>query len=377
MQAVADFWMIFAGLWTIVAFRQEEICFLCIEDFLQSKPMTTYIMKITKFILGLASGALVLASCAENGLSVFEASESPYADAAVRDAVTAQINVRLDQKYRTVKLPLSGLGITVSDGDVFYAPSELSADWCGEDWYSSEFGFYISSEGKACYRSSEDARLFAEYYPAGVNGASEPVIAVGQIPDACVAGDEITFEVGFANTEAKQPVKITVNVLEALPWATYMEHEDGLTYTVYQEVNTDYTALEIPVNEKAIMKALGIDSLKPLLEAMQSDTAYDTTMRGVNSDGEYDGYDKYTANVAGYWFNQNGDVCEWKNEGWGAYIEWDRTSPMIFRLGQAVENNVVGSRYDMKIALILDGKEAVLTFRLKIVSEVTDDLGLL
>jgi hypothetical protein len=50
---------------------------------------------------------------------------------------------------------------------------------------------------------------------------------------------------------------------------------------------------------------------------------------------------------------------------------------MIFRLGQAVENNVVGSRYDMKIALIHDGKEAILTFKLKIVSEVTDDLGLL
>ena len=125
------------------------------------------------------------------------------------------------------------------------------------------------------------------------------------------------------------------------------------------------------------MQALGLDSLNPLLDAMQSDTAYDTTMRGVNSDGAYDSYDKYTANVAGYWFNQNGDVCEWKGEKWGAFIEWDRTSPMIFRLGQAVENNVPGSRYDMKIALIHGDKEAVLTFKLMIVAEVTDDLGLL
>ena len=31
----------------------------------------------------------------------------------------------------------------------------------------------------------------------------------------------------------------------------------------------------------------------------------------------------------------------------------------------------------MKIALILDGKEAVLTFKLKIVNEITDDLGVL
>lgn len=314
---------------------------------------------------------VAIISCQEESLCVFDAVKQPYSDAAVQTALKAEQKMRLNQKYDTEDIFLKDLDITPADGAVFYAHHDQDTDWCGEEWYTSEYGFYIDSKGYACTQSKEDARLFVEYYP------ETGVIGIGQIPDACAAGETYVFEVGFATEQTKQPVEITVNVMESLPWAKSLEHEDGLTYTVYQEVNTDYTALEIPVNEDAVMEALELSSLDPLLDAMQGDTAFDTTMRGVNADGSYDDYNKYTANVAGYWFNQDGNVCEWKGEKWGAYIEWDRLSPMIFRLGQAVENNVVGSRYDMKIALIYGDKEAVLTFKLKIVEEVTDDLGLL
>lgn len=324
----------------------------------------------------IASG-LAFSSCTEGGLDVFEAPVSPYDGAVVQNPLSKELKVRIDQKYRTTDLTLSELGLDPSADAVFYASYDEGKDWCGEEWYTSEYGFYMTGEGRACHLGAEGAMFFVEYYPAGVNGVKEGTIAIGQIPDACQAGKTYTLEFGFATEQTKQPVKVTVTVAEALPWATSMEHPDGLTYTVYQEVNTDYMALEIPVNEKAVMEALGLDSIKPLLDAMQEDTAYDTTMRGYEPDGTYDDYNKYTANVAGYWFNQDGYVCEWKGDKWGAFIEWDRTSPMIFRLGQAVENNVVGSRYDMKIALIHDGKEAILTFKLKIVAEVTDDLGLL
>lgn len=335
-------------------------------------------MKIFDFFISLAVAGTLLVSCDRDDIYAdFKAPESPYAGAEILSPVTKDLKLRADQKYRTTNLTLAELGINVADDAVFYAPYDDKTDWCGEDWYTSEYGFYMDAEGMACQRSAEDATFFVEYYPAGVNGVKEPTLAVGQIPDACEQGKTYVLEFGFATEQSKQPVKLSVKIAEALPWARSMQHPDGLTYTVYQEVNTDYTALEIPVNEKAVMNALGLDSIKPLLDAMQSDTAYDTTMRGYEPDGTYDDYSKYTANVAGYWFNQDGYVCEWKGEKWGAYIEWDRNSPMIFRLGQAVENNVVGSRYDMKIALIHDGKEAILTFKLKIVSEVTDDLGLL
>lgn len=355
--------------------RMNLLCMLkyCVHT--QIKYYTAF-MKFRHFFICLAASTFLLASCAD-GLDVFEAPASPYAGASVQDPVTKDLKVRVDQKYRTTNLTLKELGLAPAADAVFYAPYDETTDWCGEDWYSAEYGFYMTGSGKACQRSAEDAKFFVEYYPAGVNGVKEATVAIGQIPDACEVGKTYTLEFGFATAETKQPVKISVKVAEALPWAVSKEHEDGLTYTVYQEVNTDYTALEIPINEKAVKAALGLDSIKPLLDAMQSDTAYDTTMRGYEPDGTYDDYNKYTANVAGYWFNQDGYVCEWKGEKWGAFIEWDRTSPMIFRLGQAVENNVVGSRYDMKIALIHDGKEAILTFKLMIVSEVTDDLGLL
>ena len=314
----------------------------------------------------------LLAACRkDDGLSDFNAPVSPYEGAAVEQSVTTVIKTRVDQKYRTTDISLSEIGLAPSEDAVFYAHHDTRNDWYGEDWYTAEYGFYIDADGYACGRSKDNARLFVEYHP------SEQKIAVGQIPDACKPGETYTFEVGFATTESKHPILITVNIQESLPWAKFIEHEDGLTYTVYENVNTDYMALEIRINEDAVKKALGITSIKPLIDAMQSDTAFDTTMRGYEPDGTYDDYAKYTANVAGYWFNQDGYVCEWKGDRWGAFIEWDRTSPMIFRLGQAVENNIVGSRYDMKIALIHEGKEAVLTFKLKIVDEVTDDLGLL
>lgn len=333
-------------------------------------------MKSRHLLLCVTSFVAIVA-CKEGTLDVFEAPVSPYEGVSEQEVLTNEISIRVDQKYRTVNIAVADLGLSVTEDAVFYAPYDDQTDWCGEDWYTSECGFYVTGEGRACQRGASDAKFFIDYYPSGTGDLKEPAIAVGQIPDACEAGMTYVLEFGFATLEKKQPVRLYVTVNEALPWATYMEHEDGLTYTVYQEVNTDYTALEIPVNETAVKKALGLDSLQPLLDAMQGDTAYDTTMRGLNSDGSSSSYGKYTANVAGYWFNQNGDVCEWKDEGWGAFIEWDRTSPMIFRLGQAVENNVAGSRYDMKIALVCNDKEAVLTFKLKIVSEVTDDLGLL
>ena len=331
-------------------------------------------MKIKNSFIGLAAAAVVLASCAETGnpLDVFEAPVSPYANATVLSPVTKDINARFDQKYRTVTLSLSDLGVTPAADAVFYAPYDETTDWCGKDWYTSENGFYMTGNGKACQRGADDAKFFVEYYP------ESSIVGIGQIPDACVVGEKYTLEFGFATVAEKTPVKLTVTILEQLPWATSMEHEDGLTYTVYEEPNNDYKALEIPINEQAVMAALGLESLRPLQRAMASDVAYETTMRGINAtDGSYDDYNKYTANT-GYWYNKSGDVCEWNTEGYGAFVEWDyNVSPMKFRLGQAPSGNQPGDRYDLTVALIYEDKEARLTFKLKIVEEVTDDLGLL
>lgn len=307
-----------------------------------------------------------------NGLPWYEAPESIYAGAAVEAPVTKELNARLDQKYRPVKVALADLGVTPAEGAVFYAHHDAENDWCGKDWYTSENGFYIDAKGFACSRSKADARFFVEYYP------ETGIIGIGQLPDVCKQGEVYTFEVGFATEAVKNPIKFTVNVLEALPWATSKEHEDGLTYTVYETVDNNYTALQIPVNETAVITALGLDSMRPLKRAMASDVAHAEVMLGVNaSDGSYDTFDKYTANT-GYWYNRNGDVCEWNTENYGAFVEWDyNVDPMTIRLGQAPGNNVVGDRYDLEIALRYEDKEARLKFKLKIVEEVTDDLGLL
>lgn len=329
-------------------------------------------MKIRNFLLLLASVSMFMACEEGSSLSVFDAVKSPYADAVNQEAIVKDLSIRVNQKYKVKEVTLEELGITPAADAVFYAHHDAETDWCGKEWYTSEYGFYIDANGFACSRSKSDARFFVEYYPA------KGTIAIGQIPDACAKDEQYTFEVGFATKAEKTPVKFTVDILEALPWAKSFEHEDGLTYTVYETLDYSYTPLQIPINETAVMEALGLESMRPLKRAMASDVAHAEVMLGINaSDGSYDTFDKYTANT-GYWYDRNGDVCEWDTENYGAFVEWDyNVDPMIFRLGQAPANNVVGDRYDLEVALLYEDKEARLKFQLMIVDEVTDDLGLL
>ena len=84
-------------------------------------------MKLTNLFVSLASAGLVLASCGQDSLDVFEAPESPYAGAEVLEPATKSINARLDQKYRTVDLTLAELGLNPTDDAVFYAPYDDGA----------------------------------------------------------------------------------------------------------------------------------------------------------------------------------------------------------------------------------------------------------
>lgn len=300
---------------------------------------------------------------------------TPYDNAKVQQPLSMSATVKANDIYAIQKVELDrnalskAFGGTLPADMVMYAHLNDKRDVYGADWYTSENGFYFDSHGMLCSSGYDDAHICVEYYPETLS------LGIGQAPESCKAAETYTVEFGFATPQIKQPVTLEVTIRDAGEWAKSVEHSDGLTYSIYETVNTDYKAIEIAVNETAVKEALGLTSLQPFLEAMQSDTAYNDHMIGVNADGSHDTYDKYTANVAGYWFNTSGNVCEWKSENWGAFVEWDRTSPMIFRVGQAVEGLSAGMAFDMRIALVYEGKTALLTFKLHIVDEVTSDMG--
>jgi len=325
-----------------------------------------------------AAAAIFCAACQKSSCPGEEAAYpvvTPYDNAKVQKPLSMAATVKANDVYgiQRVELDRSALskafGGTLPSDMVMYAHMNDKRDVYGEDWYTSENGFYFDSHGMLCSSGHDDAHICVEYYPATLS------LGIGQAPESCKAGEKYTVEFGFATPETKQPVTLEVTIRDAGEWAKSVEHSDGLTYSIYETVNVDYKALEIAVNETAVKEALGLSSLQPFLDAMQSDTAYNDHMIGINADGSQDTYDKYTANVAGYWFNTSGDVCEWKDENWGAFVEWDRNSPMIFRVGQNNVGLAAGTAFDMRIALAYEGKTALLTFKLHIVDEVTDDMG--
>lgn len=324
-----------------------------------------------------AVSTVAVTSCYE---SEFLPAVCPYDEAEVQEVLKNDLTMRFNQNYKvkTFEVPaevLSAFGGSL-ENVAFYASYAENSYWCGEDWYTAEYGFYMTSEGYACQRSAEDARYFVEYYPAGTNGYETAVVAVGMLPEKeYEESAPVTLHVGFTSTTIKKPVDINVNILEPLPWAKSMEHEDGLTYTVYESLSPNYTALEVKANEKALCEALGV-TMKELVAAMSAESAFETTCVGLNADGSDSTLGKYTANN-GYWYDADANVASWSGEISGVFIEWGNSSPLIFRIGQGPGAMEIGHRLDPKIAFRYGGNEAILTFKIQIVEEVTDDLDLL
>lgn len=260
---------------------------------------------------------------------------------------------------------------------VFFGVDKKGDRICGPRYYTSASGFYFDKDGFACSSASKDACVFVDFTPSTLK------LVVGQVPEACKAGETYTLHMGLTTSSVYCPIDLMLTIATAGEWAVYFKHSDGLTYTVLETVKTDYTSLPVYIDEEALCGALGLSSFAKLIEGMKASKP--TVMfYGLNADGsEYlisaeDGSSPqagYTANNKGHWFDNNGNVCKWKDSGWFCFSEWDGSSnPIFFNIGQATTGVEPGMYATIRQKFVHGDKEAVITFKVEIVNKITPEL---
>jgi hypothetical protein len=295
---------------------------------------------------------------------------------STEDPIPMDVSIQQNDSYKTREFVLDDgklrqtFGATPLQDLMFYAVDSNGLKHVGADDYTSEFGFYFTRSGNVCMPSAPRCAYFVDYY-GFKDGKSKLVIAIGQNPGSCVAGDTATLQIGLADSLTGQPFLLKISIRPASPWAIFFENRDGMTYTVYETINADYKPLEVFVNETVLAAALGVTSPDKIVSGISNKTI---SFSGVNADGTLYA-NGYTANNYGHWFDRDGNVCFWKGDNCSIYSEWYGASPISFNIGQFPASTEVGDKFTVRQAFINGTHQATLTFKIRIVDEVTDDLG--
>lgn len=294
-----------------------------------------------------------------------------------KEAIAMDLSVGKNDSYVVKEFEIDKTKLTASFGGtipsnlLFYAVNSDGSKLVGEDEYTSEYGFYFTSSGDVCMPSAEGCAFFIEYYGSS-EGYANPTIGVGQYPKSCEVGDTLTLRVGLTDTITGQPFKLKITVKKSGDWAVYFENADGLTYTIYETVNTEYKPIEVFINETALCTALGVASSSVIVSGLSTSAI---KFYGVNADGSL--YTTgYTANNYGHWFNADCNVCNWgAANNSSVYSEWGGATPISFNIGQYVSGVAAGDNFTIRQAFVNGDKTVILTYKIRIVEEVTDDMG--
>jgi hypothetical protein len=322
-----------------------------------------------------AVAAAVALSCSKEDDTEQKTNKHQY-NFTSKDPVKMDVSISKNDSYEVKELKLDGSALaaafqgSIPDDLNFYAINSDGSKIVGEDEYTSEFGFYFDSTGTVCMPSAAGCSFFVEYYGNSENNGSY-YIGIGQYPGACEAGDTLTLKIGLADSITGQPFELKITVKAPGDWAAWFENADHLTYTVYETVNTDYKALEVFINETALCQALGAPSAASVAAGVSAKTI---AFQGLNADGSVYA-SGYTANNFGYWFDAAGNVCSWKAAGCSVYSEWYGNTPISFNIGQFPSGIVAGDKFTIRQAFVVGAKKVILTFRIRIVEEVTDEMG--
>jgi len=328
-------------------------------------------MKKNCILIIMAAIAMVAVSCSEK-----EEKGDGYSFTS-KKAIVMQTSISKNDTYVVKEIELdqaqlaTAFGGSVPSDLQFYAINSDGTRHVGEEEYTSEYGFYFTAAGDACMPSAEGCSYFIEYYGAA-EGYSNPTIGIGQYPGSCEIGDTACIKIGLTDgTVTGQPYTLRITIKKATDWATYFENSNPLTYTVYQTVNTAYTPLKVTVNESALCTALGVASSAAIVTGVTGGTM---SIVALNTDDTP--ITGYTANGYGFWFNFDGNVCNWgAANNCSVYSEWDGTSPVAFTIGQYPSGIEAGDKFTIREEFINGSNTAIITFKIRIVEEVTDNLG--
>jgi len=330
-------------------------------------------MKKNYLLIIMAAMSILAVSCSKED----EPKKAERYNFTSKEAIAMDLSVGKNDSYVVKEFEIdqtklaASFGGTIPSNLLFYAINSDGSKLVGEDEYTSEYGFYFTSGGDVCMPSADGCAYFIEYY-SSPEGYAKPTLGIGQYPNSCEIGDTLTLRVGLTDTITGQPFKLKITIKKSGDWAVYFEHADGLTYTVYETVNTEYKAMEVFINETALSTALGVASSSAIISGMSASTI---KFIGINSDNSQ--YTTgYTANGYGHWFNADCNVCNWgAANNSSVFSEWAGAAPISFKIGQYVSGVAVGDSFDIRQAFVYGEKTVILTFKIRIVEEVTDDLG--
>ena len=237
-----------------------------------------------RYIYLLAAIAVFIASCDKTDYTPFGEAPIDYSNAQKGGEITIIEEMEVKDAFETSAFTLSkndvlqAFGVKKLPGDiVFYGNDAKGGSHYGPIGYTSTAGFYFNRAGYVCSPSSQDAVLFVDFTPSALR------FAIGQVPEACKAGDEFHLHMGLANTTTYCPIEATLSLTATGEWAVYFTHADGLTYSVYETVKNDYTPLSVYINEDAVCGALGLASFAKLIDGMNA-TKPTVEFYGLNAD---------------------------------------------------------------------------------------------
>lgn len=326
----------------------------------------------------------ILSAC-EDEYTPFGPEQVDYSNAQKGGEITFVEEMEVKDAFETASFTLAKNDVlkafgtkTLPEELVFYGVDRKGNNLYGSTYYTSANGFYFSKDGYVCSSADPDVCVFVDFTLTSLR------LVVGQVPEACKPGESYHLHMGLASPQCYCPLEAVLTLTKSGEWAVWFEHADGLTYSLYETVKNDYTALPVYVNEDAVCVALGLNSFADIIKGMNA-TRPTVQFYGLNADGSpytiaaKDGSGAqagYTANNKGHWFNADGNVCSWKDTGWFCYSEWDGSSdPIFFNIGQATTGVEAGMATTIRQKFVCGSNEAILTFKVHIVGKVTPDLG--
>lgn len=320
---------------------------------------------LSNFMLLLAIAGLILVSC-EKESEKHEYTEEELAEIARQDSlrqiipadyiITQDVEIPMNAGYGGVKVNLDPDGKLlevleyatteelvfalgqIQDGaqvnhDItFFAYNYSTKYEFNEPSTTNYFGHWFDANGDVC-NWGDQAYLFCEK-----RDTFSLDFTLGIFPDRLSTGEEYKIVEAMKYDDYKVAFLFNVKIVDEYIPEVVLVGTQQINFEAEQ--NNEYASTPVDVDAAAIEGGIGVGP--------QGAAIY-----GVNADGTLY-LNGLTANN-GCWFNADGNVCSWGDEGAAIFAEYDATNQVI-NVGQKPDGTVAGQSYTVRLGFVNDLK---------------------
>lgn len=189
-----------------------------------------------------------------------------------------------------------------------------------KDYTAGAPGFWFNSDRNVGGYSSDNSMMFVEYREEGK-------FHIGQFPDKAVAGEQ--KKVSLAMVYNGLMVRFNISL-----FITYGNYD----LTASGPVNETYTGIPVEFDIDAAATAFGVTTS----ELKGNMDLYALSAGSISKTS--------TATDPGFWFNDEGDVCNWGTEGCAIFVTYDNNK--TFNAGQFPGFTKSGDVYNYTLILV-------------------------